>query len=502
MISIREMIRQNPWFGWVLFFFTMLAVFVIGLLASSVMERRAEAEFAYAPETDIAEWEPRSEVWGISFPREYQRFMQTDDTSFRSKYCGSAMIDVLEEDPRWVVLWAGYSFSKDYVQARGHYYALDDIRESLRTGAPMQKGEGPMPNTCWTCKGPDVPRLMAETGPAAFYEGKWFDKGEEIINTIGCADCHEPETMNLRITRPALREAWERMGKDIDEVSYQELRTLVCAQCHVEYYFRGDGNYLVHPWDEGLGADDMNRYYDRDGFSEWEHGVSGAPMLKAQHPDYEIFTTGIHYKRGVACADCHMPYINEGGIKYTDHWVRSPLASISTTCQVCHQESEEDLRNDVYERQDRVMAVRNRLEKQLVRAHYEAARARELGNSRQDLDPALRLIREAQWRCDYIAASHGAAFHSSDESLFTLGEGIALAQEARVKLARLLTGSGYGKELPYPEIDTREEASALIRLDMEKLREEKEIFLERIVPRWIRQGREREERELPGYDLD
>ena len=147
------------------------------------------------------------------------------------------MIDMQEVDPRLVVLWAGYGFGKDYKQGRGHAYAVEDLRNTLRTGAPVNGAKSPMPNTCWTCKSPDVPRLMNEAGVAEFYKGTWETKGHEIVNSIGCGDCHDAKTMNLKITRPALTEAFERMGKDIDDASHQEMRSLVCAQCHVEYYF-------------------------------------------------------------------------------------------------------------------------------------------------------------------------------------------------------------------------------------------------------------------------
>lgn len=202
------------------------------------------------------------------------------------------MRDVLEEDPRLVVLWAGYGFSKDYSQGRGHYYAIEDIHNTLRTGAPKGEGDGPMPSTCWTCKSPDVPRLMNEIGVTEFYSGKWADKGHEVVNPIGCADCHDSKTMKLQITRPALVEAFESMGKDITKATHQEMRSLVCAQCHVEYYFNKNlpGKegvpYLVFPWKNGFSAENMEQYYDDIDFQDWTHDISKAPMLKAQHPGY------------------------------------------------------------------------------------------------------------------------------------------------------------------------------------------------------------------------
>lgn len=496
MKPIREQISQKPWLGWVIFLATMIVVFFLGILASSVMERRAEAVFAYTPQVEHSQWEPRNEIWGENFPREYQTFLKTEDTSFRSKYNGNAWWDMLEVSPRMAVLWAGYGFSKDYSQARGHQYAIKDIRHSLRTGAPIGSQESPMPNTCWTCKSPDVPRVMNEVGIAEFYKGEWGSRGHQIVNPIGCADCHDAETMNLRISRPALIEAFERRGRDISQASHQEMRTLVCAQCHVEYYFNKEKvegvPYLTFPWDDGLTCQDAEQYYDSMQFVDWTHAISKAPMLKAQHPDYEIFLTGVHADRGLACADCHMPYISEGGQKFSSHHIVSPLKYPEKTCQVCHRENTEELIQDVYERQDKIIQNRNKLEELLVRAHIEAGKAWELGATEEQMHDILWQIRNAQWRWDYAAASHGASFHSPVETGRIITTGIVKAQNARIELSRLLAGMDYNKEIPYPDISTKAKAQEFIGLDMEKLESEKEKFLEKVVPKWDEKAQKRE----------
>ncbi len=492
MTSLNDTIKKRPWIGWLIFFATIILVFMLGLLASSIIERRVEAVYTYKPTVEISEYEPRNEVWGQAYPREHNTYSQTADTTFRSFYNGSAMIDMLEVDPRLVVLWAGYGFSKDYTQARGHVFAVTDIHESLRTGAPEGPGEGPMPSTCWTCKSPDVPRLMSEIGAEKFYAGKWAGKGPEIVNPIGCADCHDPETMNLRITRPALVEAFARRGRDIEKASHQEMRSLVCAQCHVEYYFKGEDNYLTYPWDKGFAVEDMESYYDEINFKDWTHAISRAPMLKAQHPGYEIYTTGIHAERGVSCADCHMPYKSEGGQKFTDHKVQSPLNNIANSCQVCHRESEQELMQNVYDRQWRVVEQRDRLEVSLVQAHVEAGAAWEKGATEVQMQDALHDIRHAQWRWDYAAASHGAAFHSPVEVMRVIASGLDKVQEARLKLARILAELGHNEEIPYPDIATKAKAQAYIGLDMEKLRSEKKEFMSTVVPEWLEEAEKRE----------
>ena len=496
MSSILKITEKRPWLAWFIFLVTIVIVFLLGLLASSIVERRDEAAYVNVPKNKIAEFEPRNEVWGENYPREFQSYYQTSDTLFRSKYNGSAMIDMLEVDPRLVVLWAGYGFSKDYNQGRGHYYAVKDLQNTLRTGAPKTPDDGPMPSTCMTCKSPDVPRLMNERGVTQFYTGKWAGLGAEVVNPIGCADCHDNENMNLVITRPALVEAFERMGKDITKASHQEMRSLVCAQCHVEYYFSktvAEGaNYLTFPWDNGFTAEEMEEYYDNIEFSDWTHSISKAPMLKAQHPGYETYLTGIHAQRGVACADCHMPYKSEGGQKFTDHKMQSPLNNVANSCQVCHREETATLIANVYERQDKIIENRDKLEELLVRAHIEAGKAWDLGATETQMKDILMGIRHAQWRWDYAAAAHGGSFHSPIEIGRTISTGITIVQETRIKLARLFASYGFNEEVPYPDIATKAKAQKFIGLDMDHLNSEKQEFLKTVVPQWMKEAEERE----------
>ncbi|MFD2550720.1 ammonia-forming cytochrome c nitrite reductase [Bizionia sediminis] len=490
----------------VLFTVTIIVVFLLGLLASSIINRKNEAKYQYVPNVQIGENEPRNSEWGKNYPREYQSYLQTADTTFKSYQGGSAMIDMLEDDPRLVVLWAGYGFSKDYSQGRGHYYAIEDIHNTLRTGAPETKDDGPMPATCWTCKSPDVPRLMNEKGVAEFYDGTWAENVSEVVNPIGCADCHDPNNMKLRITRPALVEAFQSMGKDINKATHQEMRSLVCAQCHVEYYF--DKNkpghegtpYLTFPWKNGFSVEAMETYYDDMEFSDWTHAISKAPMLKAQHPGYETYLTGVHADRGVSCADCHMPYKSEGGQKFTDHHLQSPLNNVANSCQVCHREDSDKLIANVYERQQKSTENRLKLEDLLVKAHIEAGKAWELGATEEQMQDVLMSIRHAQWRWDYAAASHGASFHSPVEIGRVIGSGLAEAQEARVKLARLLANLGYNEPVPMPDISSKEKAQKFIGLDVEKLIEEKERFKSQQLPKWLEEAKAREAK-MDGNDV-
>jgi nitrite reductase (cytochrome c-552) len=335
-----------------------------------------------------------------------------------------------------------------------------------------------------------VRRLMADLGVAGFYAQSWRDLGSEVTNPIGCQDCHDPSTMNLRITRPALIEAFERMGRDINRATHQEMRSLVCAQCHVEYYFRPEDNYLVFPWDRGTDAESQEQFLDEVGHVDWVHSLSRAPMIKVQHPDWELFQTGVHAYRGVSCADCHMPFRREGGVKFTNHHIQSPLADVSSSCMVCHGGSEEEMLRRVFDTQDRVYELRRLAERALAMLHIEARAAWDAGAAEAEMEPILGMIRSAQWRWDWIAASHGAAFHAPVESGRLLGSSISTAGHARIELARILSRLGVSQPVPMPEWD-KETLQAYIGLDPAGMGAQKAAFLRDTLPVWERVAAER-----------
>jgi nitrite reductase (cytochrome c-552) len=485
-MNIAELIQRKPWVAWVLFLGTIVIVFLIGLLGASIIERRTEALLTTgAPMRPLPQFEPRNAVWGEQFPRQFQSYLRTLDDSFASKYGGSRRRDMLAKHPEKVVLWAGMAFSRDYNQIRGHYYAVKDVQLSLRTTVPQ-------PGTCWTCKSTDTPRLMHEHGVAGYYAKTWAELGPEVVNPIGCQDCHDPATMRLRITRPALIEAFERMGRNIEQASHQEMRSLVCAQCHVEYYFRPKDNYLIFPWDEnGVHAEAQEAFLDRAGHTDFVHALSRAPMIKVQHPDWELYTKGIHAYRGVACADCHMPYRREGGIKFTDHHIQSPLNNIAASCMICHGGTEQEMIQRVYATQDSVYELRRNAERALAMLHIEAKAAWDAGATEDEMQPILRQIRSAQWKWDWTAASHGAAFHAPVESSRLLGLAISGAGEARLQLARILGRLGVPQPVPMPEWN-KESLQAYIGLNMQTIERQKEEFLRTTLPEWIKTAGERQ----------
>ncbi len=442
------------WRGWVLMLAAAGATFLLGLLAASIVQRREEAR-QRLPLRPIGQWETDSAKWGENYPREYEAYKRMEDSTTHTKYGGALPRDYLAETPANVVLFAGYGFAKEYRQARGHVHAIEDVTETKRVNDKT-------PATCWTCKSPDVPKLMNSMGIDKFYAANFDALKPKITHPIGCLDCHEPNTMRLRVTRPALREAFARQGKDIDQATHQEMRTLVCAQCHVEYYFKGKGNYLTFPWDKGTTPEDMEQYYDAADFADWTHAISKTRMVKMQHPDYEVYRTGIHAFRNIACADCHMPYRTEGGVKYTDHHIQSPLLNVAGSCVACHRWSEEELRGRVKAIQDKVRAGRGMAERTISLAHFDIAAAMQAGATDEELAAVRKLLRGAQLRWDYVAANNGMGFHSPQECMRILASAIDLAGQCRVECARILARHGMTKQVEYPDFGTKEKAQSLI----------------------------------------
>lgn len=447
------------WRGWILFLLAMAATFALGVLGASILERREEAR-ARPPLRPIDQWEVDSAKWGENYPREYASYKRMQDDTTKTRYAGSYPRDYLAETPANVVLFAGFGFGKQYEQARGHVWAISDVTKTSRLSPKT-------PATCFTCKSPDVPRLMAQMGPEKFYSQPFTAVKSEITHPIGCLDCHEPNTMKLRITRPALREAFERRGQNIDNVSHQEMRSLVCAQCHVQYYFKPGNNYLIFPWDKGLKVEQMDSYFIENDFADWTHAISKTPMVKIRHPDYELYMSGIHAYRNVSCADCHMPYHTEGGAKFTDHHLQSPLLNIANSCAVCHRWGEDEIRKRVETIQDSVHEGRGRAETMLTKAHFDVAAAMQAGATDEELSGPRKLIRRAQLYWDYIAAANGMGFHAPQESMRSLAAAVDLAGQARVECARLLAKHGQLGSVEYPDAGSKEKAQTLVKTFVE-----------------------------------
>jgi nitrite reductase (cytochrome c-552) len=214
----------------------------------------------------------------------------------------------------------------------------------------------------------------------------------------------------------------------------QEMRSYVCGQCHVEYHFKGPEKRLVYPWSKGLKVEEILAYYDEEKFKDWSHADTGADALKAQHPEFEMYSQGIHARSGVACADCHMPYKREGAQKISDHHVRSPLLNINRACQTCHKWPEEELKARAEANQARVYGLRNMAMDALIELINDIKAARAAGLSDGELASARDYQRRAQFFLDFVEAENSTGFHAPQEAGRILAESINYSRKGQIEL--------------------------------------------------------------------
>ncbi len=450
------------------------ATVIVMLLLGNIRQRQEEARqdaFRVVPVDEDTE-DPA--IWGKNYPMQYDSYLRTADTA-RTKHGGSEAFQRLDEFPNWREIFAGNPFSVDYREERGHAYMLTDQRETERVEVAKQFGN------CLHCHAAVLGAYREQgvaAGVPADEEHRWeaIQRGFELVNTmpyseattlvehpVTCIDCHNPDNMNLRVTRPAFFQGIQVLALSDDPVPHlpsierwradgrrgtydpntmatrQEMRSFVCGQCHVEYYFKpeAEARVLTYPWHNGLKVEQMIDYYDEVGFKDFTHKISGAPALKAQHPEFEMWSQGIHARSGVACADCHMPYERVGAVKISDHWVRSPLLNINNACQTCHNLNEDELRARVETIQDRTRALLDRGEEAVVALIRDIAAAQEAGATDEQLATARDLQRKAQFRLDYVFAENSLGFHADQETARILGEAIDYARQGQLEIARL-----------------------------------------------------------------
>lgn len=399
----------------------------VAVLLVNVNQRKQEALEFPLRVVNIPEGELDPAIWGQNFPHQFDSFSQTENNYGKTPYGGSEPYSKLEAYPAMVRLWAGYAFSKDHNEERGHYYAQIDQENTQRVQLVSQ------PGACINCHAAEAPRLIAEMGWETFNSTPYNELKDKLHYGSSCADCHNPDTMELVITRPAFRNAMEARGVDLSQATRQEMRSYVCAQCHVEYYFLGDEKVLTFPWSQGFTVEAIEGHYDTYGFKDWTHAETGAPMIKIQHPEFELWTTGLHGRSGVACADCHMPFVREGSVKVSDHWLRSPLEDINQSCQTCHNFPEEDLRERVLVIQNTTAGLLRLSEEALLDAIDAIVLAREAGATDEDLVDALQFHRAASLRWDFISSENSTGFHSPQEAARILAESINLARQAELE---------------------------------------------------------------------
>ncbi|HVT44923.1 MAG TPA: ammonia-forming cytochrome c nitrite reductase subunit c552 [Thermoanaerobaculia bacterium] len=436
-----------------------LFTFGLAALLVNIFERKQEARNPFYRVVDLDDDTTDPSVWGQNFPLQYDLYRRTVD-QVRTRYGGSEAVprtpdevdprsvvaqSRLEEDPRLKTMWAGYAFATDFREERGHAYMLEDQIFTGRQRVVQQ------PGTCLHCHASVyVPYKQAGDGDLI----KGFERVNQmpfaeavklVKHPVSCIDCHHPETMQLRITRPGFMEGIRSLKASEGVSDYdvntmatrQEMRSFVCGQCHVEYYFKGPEKRLTYPWSKGIRSDQILDYYQETGFRDWVHAETGAEVLKAQHPEFEMWSQGIHARSGVACSDCHMPYVRVGAMKISDHHVRSPVLNLSNACQTCHRWPESELKARVETIQDRTYQMRNLALDALVDLIADIKSARESGASDEQLRLARDHQRKAQFFVDFIEAENSMGFHAPQEAARTLTLSIDNSRRGQVAIREI-----------------------------------------------------------------
>jgi nitrite reductase (cytochrome c-552) len=454
-----------------IFLTLLVAVAAAGVTAllTDIFQKKVEQRNPYVRVVEVGENDTDPAKWGKNWPLQYDGYRRTQLPT-KTRFGGHGGSEALpeqkiERDPWLKRMFLGYAFSIDYRDRRGHAYMLTDQEATKRLSKPQS-------GSCLHCHGSiiplyrslgggDVMRGFEESYKFSYQElsKKLHDSGH--AHPVSCVDCHDPSSMALRVTRPGFlrgiqalassdapvpampsialwREGKREQPYDPNQDATRgELRSFVCGQCHVEYYC-GTKMPLTFPWGKGLRADEIERFWDEtkfpDGepFYDYAQKESGAHVLKAQHPEFELWSQGVHARSGVACADCHMPYAREGASKVSDHWVRSPLLNINRACQTCHRFPEGEIAARVEAIQTRNHELLQRGGAALNGLLDAVVAAQSAGVKEEALAEARALQRKAQWRLDFIAAENSMGFHAPQEAARVLGEAIDYARQGEL----------------------------------------------------------------------
>jgi len=423
------------------------------LLALNILERKNEEKNMHHQVKKIGPLEDNPAIWGASFPLQYEGYLKNVDQD-RTRYGGSEALkriptegdprvivsqDKLKIDPRLVTMWAGYAFSKDFREERGHAFMLSDQIYTKR----QKVGQ---PGTCINCHASTYKAMML-LGNGDLTQGfyklnqmPYMEAAKQVKHPVSCIDCHDPENMKLRVTRPAFIEGIKSykkfMGVDDYDVnkmaSVSDMRVFVCAQCHVEYYFKGKDKVLTYPWSKGLTGDAILSYYNDINFKDWTHKLTGAEVIKAQHPEFETYSNGIHARSGVSCVDCHMPYKKVGAMKITDHQINSPMLKVNRACRTCHSIPEDELIERVNLIQDKHTEMKDIVFDALIAFIKKIEEAQ----GHPDIDKIRKYQRDAQFLLDYVEAENSVGFHAPQESARTLMQSLDYIREGEILLSK------------------------------------------------------------------
>jgi nitrite reductase (cytochrome c-552) len=438
-------------------------------LLMNIADRKAEQRTPYVRLVEVGEDDTDPAKWGKNWPQQYDAYRRTailTKTRFGGHQGSEALPEEkIERDPWLKRMFAGYAFSIDYRDRRGHAYMLEDQEQTKRLSKPQS-------GSCLHCHASIMPlyRKLGEgdamKGLDASHKLSYQEMSQQLKDSghahpVSCVDCHDPASMTLRVTRPGFLRGIQALAASDSPVpalpsisdwregkretpydpnrdaTRNEMRSFVCGQCHVEYYCGGKMP-LTFPWAKGLRVEEIETFWDEtkfpngEAFVDYTHAETGSPVLKAQHPEFELWNQGIHARSGVSCSDCHMPYMREGATKISDHWVRSPLLNVNRACQTCHRANEAEMKSRVDAIQQRTYDLMQRAGVAIVDLIDAIQTAKAANAAAPGLQNALTAQRRAQWRLDFIAAENSMGFHAPQEAARILGEAIDYARQGQI----------------------------------------------------------------------
>ncbi len=456
---------RKRWVPIVVLIACMIAAAGLTWLLTTIFAHKQESKHPFTQVVEVTDTTYDPAVWGQNFPLQYEGYAKTGELNQEELVAHEptetdprlfVTQSKLETYPRLVNMWQGYAFSVDYREPRGHGFMLEDQQLTRRMTEFNQ------PGACLNCHA-SLPEIVDELGDgdqaagwAAMNKLPYAEAVQHAGGPIACIDCHDPQTMQLRISRPAFINGIKALkanegvpNYDVNQdASNQEMRAYVCAQCHVEYYFAGDDKTLTFPWTHGLTVQDAIQYYDEIGWVDFVHTDTGAEVLKAQHPDFETWSQGIHADNGVTCADCHMPYEREGAAKISNHDVTSPMesdASINASCLTCHHSTTEEMRQRVdtiqnrwYEAQDISFGAFDDFITDLSAAVKDGTASEEQLNLARDYQ------RRASFIIDYTISENSKGFHAPAYSISILNQATDYSRKGQLALRGVDVGSARG----------------------------------------------------------
>lgn len=372
----------------------------------------------------------KNEAWASNYPAQYESYLSNKDVKD-----GDKQPSHFDSRPYMQIMYKGTGYAAEFNEPRGHVYAIEDIKHVDPKRWELKQA------ACFTCKSPQIPELMAEDPD--FSKRQFKDVADKITEPIGCANCHDPATNELKITQPALIEAYAAKGIDVNSLGRQEKRSLVCGQCHVTYYFDKESNKATFPWGEGFKAEDQLAYYEKLNFTESVHPDTGTKLVKPRHAEFETFQGSVHQSAGVSCADCHMPYTKEGNQKISSHKWQSPLENIDQSCMACHREGEEWLRGNV----DRIQSMTKEMSDRGGAVVVDTINILKVANNtpgvdQAKLEQARNLHRYGQYLLDYVYVTNGYGFHNPTGTAQDLSTGIDYCQQASFIAAQAIQEAG------------------------------------------------------------